>query len=163
MNSTFKVFAKTGFVMGALAVGFGAFGAHALRDVLAEKDLQVFETAVKYLFYHTIAMVVLALNYRKLNNRFLTLSLGLMLFGIFIFTGSLLLLSTRSIWGSDDYKFLGAITPVGGVSLILSWLLLFFKGFSHNADDGSEHQQGQHTHRHHQHKSSRSSKDKTAQ
>lgn len=156
MKSTFKVFARFGFVLAAIAVALGAFGAHALRDALAEKDMQVFETAIKYLFYHTLAIIGLALNYRKFNARFLTLALGLMLFGVFIFSGSLLLLSTRSLWGSDDYKFLGAITPIGGVSFILSWLLLFFKGFSPNADDADDHHHAHHSHRSHQHKSHRS-------
>jgi uncharacterized membrane protein YgdD (TMEM256/DUF423 family) len=162
MKSTFKVFAKIGFILAALAVALGAFGAHALRDALAEKEMQVYETAIKYLFYHTLAIITLALNYRKFNTLFLTISLGIMLLGIFIFSGSLLLLSTRSLWGSDDYKFIGAITPIGGILFILSWLLLFFKGFSINVNNEDNQPHGQHSHRSHQHKSRRSRTGNTA-
>lgn len=155
MKSTYKILAKTGVFLAALAVIVGAYGAHAIRDVVEEKDMQVFETAVKYQFYHALAIILFSLSYRRLNQKFLVFSLILMILGILIFSGSLYMLATVSLWGNDSYRVLGAVTPVGGLSLIMGWMLIFFKGFS---DDEYEFEQQandlkrEHRHRHHGHR-----------
>ncbi|MFN4082838.1 MAG: DUF423 domain-containing protein [Bacteroidia bacterium] len=162
MKSIYKTFAKIGFLFAGLAVIFGAFGAHSIKEIIPDKDLQVFETGVKYQFYHAIAIIILSLSYRKLNNKYLGLTILLMILGIFIFSGSLYALSTRTIWGSDSYKFLGAITPIGGLCYILAWFLLLFKGLSsneyeigstENTESHHSHHRKHHRHRHHRHSS----------
>jgi len=101
-----------------LAVGFGAFGTHSLRGQLDEYQLGVYQTAVQYHFYHALGLtlVALALQQQPLN-RLLQWSGSLMFIGTLLFSGSLYLLAlTGSRW-------LGMITPFGGLLFITSWLL----------------------------------------
>lgn len=107
-------------VLGALGVSLGAFGAHALKAHLeATGRLETFETAVRYQFYHTLALLALGL-LRLLRPE--ATSLGtvawLWLGGILVFSGSLYILCFTGL------RWLGAITPIGGVLLIAGWVLL---------------------------------------
>ena len=106
-------------VSGALVVGLGAFGAHGLEGRLSVDLMETFETAVRYQFYHTLALiaVVLAMG-RWPAARLPTVSGWLFVGGIVVFSRSLyLLVMTGATW-------LGAITPIGGVAFIAGWLLL---------------------------------------
>ena len=106
----------TGFLLGALSVAIGAFGAHGLNSILLENGrLDVFETAVKYQFYHTFAIIILGLLYKEAYQK-IKIPFYLFLFGIIIFSGSLYILSITNI------TFFGAITPFGGLSLIIGWI-----------------------------------------
>lgn len=126
-----------GAVLGALAVGIGAFGAHALHDLLLTNNrLDTFETASKYHFYHSFSLLVIGilihLNKNKIekneinkieinkNNKFLNIAGNLHIFGTLIFSGTLYLLCLTNI------KWLGAITPIGGVLLIIGWCLVAY-------------------------------------
>lgn len=115
-------------ISGALAVGLGAFGAHGLEAVLIQNGrLDTFQTAVTYHFYHTLALIgmgILALV--KPNWRGIVFSAWCMIVGIFIFSGSLYLLSFSGI------TWLGAITPLGGVSFIFGWCSLVFLSIKNN-------------------------------
>lgn len=105
-------------IMGAIGVGAGAFGAHALKDRLSPGDLAIYETAVKYWMYHSLAACVIALVMSRIENGFMKASAGLMILGTLIFSGTLVaLVFTQN-------RMLGAVTPIGGVFLILAWLLL---------------------------------------
>ena len=107
-------------LLGAMSVITGAFGAHGLHDLLVENDrLEVFEKAVMYQFYHSLALLLVAILMRFDESKYLSRSAGFFVFGIFIFSGSLYALSLT------NYTVLGAITPFGGVSFILGWLSLF--------------------------------------
>jgi uncharacterized membrane protein YgdD (TMEM256/DUF423 family) len=108
-------------LFGAFAVGIGAFGAHGLKDILAETGrLETFETAVKYHFYHSLALLMIGILYLfKPDWKQLKLAGILMMIGILIFSGSLYILSLTGI------TWLGAITPLGGVAFILGWAFLF--------------------------------------
>ena len=107
-------------ISGALSVIIGAFGAHGLHELLVENDkLNVFETAVNYQFYHSLALLLVGVLMRSDKSKFLSQSALLFAFGILIFSGSLYVLSVT------NYTVLGAITPVGGVLFILGWLALF--------------------------------------
>lgn len=107
-------------VLGALSVGIGAFGAHGLAAFLAQTGrAATFETAVRYQFYHTLALLLvgmLQLRYPRVP------ALGRValcfVVGMLIFSGSLYALVFSGI------KWLGAITPLGGVSMIVGWLWL---------------------------------------
>lgn len=118
---------KTSIILGitfaGLAVVLGAFGAHALKDKLEPSQLQVFETAVKYQMYHAIALLILGFAADKLNLQFATYASYLFIAGIIFFSGSLYLLSCKSILGIEHWKFLGPITPIGGLCFILAWLM----------------------------------------
>ena len=111
---------QTGAVFGALAVGIGAFGAHGLADLLeASGRSDTFETAVKYHFYHAIALVLLGIiAHQPYKQKWLRWSAYAFAAGIFIFSGSLYVLSLTGV------TWLGAITPIGGVAFIAGWIFM---------------------------------------
>ena len=107
-----------------LAVGFGAFGAHALKSRLDDYALGVFQTAVQYHFYHSLALLavgVIALN--QPQTAMLKSSGWLFLIGILVFSGSLYALSITGV------RWLGAITPLGGLAFIAGWACLAATGW----------------------------------
>jgi len=106
-------------ILGASAVGIGAFGAHALKNVLEKTGkAEVFETGVKYHFWHVLALLAIALLMEKISSTFLQYSAWSFISGILIFSGSLYVLSITG------YSKLGAITPIGGLAFILGWVFL---------------------------------------
>jgi uncharacterized membrane protein YgdD (TMEM256/DUF423 family) len=113
----------TASVFGMLAVITGAFGAHGLKALLPVSQLEVWHTAVQYNFYHVFALLFLS-TFAKFKNRLITLAYYFFTFGIVFFSGSLYLLSCRSILGWDWLIALGPITPLGGLLFILGWLML---------------------------------------
>ena len=108
----------TGALLAALSVGLGAFGAHALKNSLSAKELDVFETAVRYQMYHALALVMLGVVMAKVDTTLLSISGTLFTIGILFFSGSLYALIF------SGQRWLGMITPVGGLALILAWILL---------------------------------------
>jgi len=107
-------------VLGVLAVSLGAFGAHALKPLLmANGRLDTFELAVRYHFYHTFALLAVAILMEKFSDSGLKLSVLLFLVGIFLFSGSLYALCLLNI------SKVAIITPFGGVFLIAGWSTLF--------------------------------------
>lgn len=102
-----------------LAVACGAFGAHGLRGHLAEPELTIYRTAVDYQMWHALGLGLIGLLIeRHPNERFLAKAGGLIFGGIVLFSGSLYLLSLTGA------RWLGMITPFGGVAFIGGWLLL---------------------------------------
>ncbi|MEP7141559.1 MAG: DUF423 domain-containing protein [Ferruginibacter sp.] len=117
-------FLKTAALLGALAVLSGAFGAHALKQLLSDKYLAIFETAVRYQFYHVFALVAVGILFKEFPNTYLLWSGRLFCYGILFFSGSLYLLTLLEAMGQQGFKWLGAITPAGGLCLIAGWVLL---------------------------------------
>lgn len=104
---------------GFLAVAFGAFGAHGLKQKLSADMLAVYQTGVQYHFYHTFALFGVALLMLQLpQSTALRWSALLFCVGILIFSGSLYVLAVTGI------RWLGAITPLGGVAFLAGWILL---------------------------------------
>ena len=106
-------------VNGFLAVSIGSFAAHMLRDKLSPELLNTFQTGVQYHMYHTLALLgigLMMLNFPASN--LLRISAYLMMSGIFLFSGSLYLLSITGI------RWLGAITPLGGLCFLTAWALI---------------------------------------
>ena len=115
-----KLFIQFAAFSGFVAVALGAFGAHALKDKLMSSGyLETYQTAVSYQFYHTLALLVIGLFAMKYPGSLITYSGYSMIFGIIVFSGSLFLLCFTGT------KWLGAITPVGGLGFLAGWLLLF--------------------------------------
>lgn len=108
---------------GAVCVVLGAFGAHALRESLAPEQLQVFETGVRYQFYHTFALLACALLAGRVSTN---VASKFFIGGIIAFSGSLYLLSTRTLTGLENWTWLGPVTPLGGLCFIIGWILLFY-------------------------------------
>ena len=119
-----KTFLKTAAVLGALSVILGAFGAHALKHLITDKNLQTFETGVRYQFYHVIALFITGILYKDFTNNYLEWAGRLFCLGILLFSGSLYLLSFIELTNMLGLKWVGAITPLGGVCFITGWLLL---------------------------------------
>ena len=115
---------KTAALLGALAVALGAFGAHALKKLLSEKYLLVFETAVRYQFYHVFALVAVAVLLKEFPNSHLLWSGRLFCLGILLFCGSLYLMVLLEAMGQQGFKWVGAITPLGGICFIAGWVLM---------------------------------------
>lgn len=105
-------------LFGALAVALGAFGAHALRGLLDEKSLAVWQTAVDYQFRHVLALLAAGLLARAQAARGTTLAAVAFVLGIVLFSGSLYALAL----GAPHW--IGAITPLGGAAFIAGWLAL---------------------------------------
>lgn len=117
-------------INGFLAVALGAFAAHALRERLSESLLATFQTGVQYQMYHSLALLgigLLAINYPNANLP--KISAYSFQIGIVLFSGSLYLLSVTGI------RWLGAITPLGGVAFLAGWACLFW--FAFNKTSGS--------------------------
>jgi len=111
-----KLFITLAALSGMLAVTFGAFGAHALRTRLDEHALGVFQTAVQYHFYHSLALLAVGVIALSQPQTALLRSSGyLFMVGILVFSGSLYLLSMSGL------RWLGAITPLGGLAFIAGW------------------------------------------
>lgn len=109
----------TAGIMGAISVGIGAFGAHGLQDTLvANGRMETFETAVKYQFYHTLALLLLGILMLNIEQNYLSYAAYAFIGGTVVFSGSLYTLSLTNI------TWLGAITPIGGLGFILGWILL---------------------------------------
>ncbi|OSY86919.1 membrane protein [Tenacibaculum holothuriorum] len=116
MNQTILIF---GAIYGMLAVIFGAFGAHALKKVLNNDQLKSFETGIKYQMYHAIVLLLVGFNIQNASN-FLGWSF---IIGIFLFSFSIYGLILSDSRGKK-LRFLGPITPLGGLLLIIGWALL---------------------------------------
>jgi uncharacterized membrane protein YgdD (TMEM256/DUF423 family) len=110
-----RVFALSGAALAFAAVAAGAFGAHALRERLAADLLAVFETGVRYHMYHALALFAVAWAAGRWPAPQLTWAGWLFIGGIVVFSGSLYLLALTG------HRWLGAITPLGGVALLAGW------------------------------------------
>lgn len=116
MERTFFIIAS---LFGALSVAFGAFGAHALRWRIEESLLANYQTGVSYMFYHALALLAVAWALSRWPASSLSVWAGwLFVVGIVIFSGSLFVMAFTGL------RWLGAITPIGGVAFIAGWLLL---------------------------------------
>ena len=111
-------------ILGCLAVIFGAFGAHALKKILNEDQLKSFETGVKYQMYHAIVLLVVGLNFdlETPSEKYMVISF---ITGIVLFSFSIYGLVISSAY-NKKLKFLGPITPLGGLFLVCGWCFLTF-------------------------------------
>ncbi len=114
-------------IMGALAVGIGAFGAHGIKPRISTELMHTFETGSRYHFYHVIAMLGVYLLWLKDPHKIYQYIIRSFLVGIILFSFSLYLLATKEMIGIESWTWIGALTPIGGVFFILGWLGLTFR------------------------------------
>ena len=107
----------------ALAILFGAFGSHALKERLSAQSLEVYDIATRYLMFHALGIFLIALLGFQLPKESLEIPVIMMIVGTSIFSGSLYLVAML------DFKKLGMVTPIGGLLLIVSWLLLAYNTY----------------------------------
>ncbi len=127
MNNKILGFAA---ILGLLAVIIGAFGAHSLKEKLSPEALQSFETGVRYMMYHVLALLIIG-NSRMITKKSKLLISVFFLVGIIFFSGSIFAISTNLV----QAKQIWLITPLGGVFFVLGWLisaLSFFKSTDDN-------------------------------
>ena len=116
---TSKSLLISGSIFMALAVVFGAFGAHIIQDMLTPERFQVYQTGVEYHFYHALGLLLLgAVSFHISDSKWISRSGIAFIAGIIIFSGSLYILTLT------DTGWLGAVTPLGGVAFILGWIFL---------------------------------------
>ena len=122
---------------GLFAVALGAFGAHLLKKVLTPEDMQVFETGVRYQFYHTFALLFVAILSRYVGQRWTGIAGWFFVLGIALFSGSLYLLAAAEAFGfKESTTLIGPLTPLGGVLLMAGWLALFRAAFDYKKPTG---------------------------
>jgi len=114
-----KTILMTAAILLALAVALGAFGAHGLKAKLSGDMMQVYKTGVEYHFYHALGLLLIGILSFHIPSSYLNLAASLLFAGVVIFSGSLYVLAITGI------KWLGAITPLGGLCFIAGWLMLF--------------------------------------
>ena len=107
----------------ALAILLGAFGSHALKEKLSAQSLEVYDIATRYLMFHALGIFLIALLGFQLPKKSLEIPVIMMIVGTSIFSGSLYLVAML------DFKKLGMVTPIGGLLLIVSWLLLAYNTY----------------------------------
>ncbi len=113
-----KTILVTAAVSLALAVIIGAFGAHGLKSRLSPEMMDIYKTGVEYHFYHALGLLLVGILSVQMPSSLMNLSALLLFLGIVIFSGSLYVLAVSGI------KWLGAITPIGGLCFIAGWILL---------------------------------------
>lgn len=118
-----KKILSTGATLGMIAIILGAFGAHALKKVLSIEQLSTFETGVRYQMYHALFLLFIGLM-KNISLKAKKTIYFLVLFGILLFSGSIYLLATNDLT-AFDFKVIGFITPIGGLLLIVAWVILF--------------------------------------
>ena len=119
MNKTILI---TASILGITGIMLGAFAAHGLKDLISAESIQTFDTGVKYQMYHAIFLLVIG-SVNSVQLKFKKIIFYLTLIGIIFFSGSIYGLSTNSI-SSFDFKTIGFITPIGGLLLIIAWVVL---------------------------------------
>ncbi|HRH03231.1 MAG TPA: DUF423 domain-containing protein [Bacteroidia bacterium] len=121
---------KTSLIIAAslalCSVCLGAFGAHTLKPLLSSEQLLSYETAVRYQMYHSLAALLVLSFYERLNKKQVVRISQLFFLGILLFSGSIYLLSCRDLLGISNYKWLGPITPIGGMVFMAGWIYLIF-------------------------------------
>ena len=120
-----KNFIGIAALLGALSVALGAFAAHKLRDLLPADGVAVFETGVRYQFYHTFALLIVGILSEKITNRWMRIAGNCFIIGIILFCGSLYTLTMLRLTETTTLNnIVGIITPFGGLFFIIGWLFL---------------------------------------
>lgn len=120
MNKTILI---TAALLGILSIIFGAFGAHALKELISFELQQTFETGVRYQMYHALLLLFLG-NTSLIKFKTKKIIYYLVLIGVLLFSGSIYGLATNALT-SFNFKIIGFITPIGGLLLILAWSFIF--------------------------------------
>ena len=123
-NNMQKSFLSVAAILGALSVALGAFAAHKLREIAAPDAVAVFETGVRYQFYHVFALLFVGLLSERVSNRWMVWAGNCFIMGIIFFCGSLYTLTALKAAAVSPMKLIGIATPVGGVFFIAGWVFL---------------------------------------
>ena len=120
-----KLFIKLSIILCFISILLGAFASHLLKEFLTESNLSSFLTGTRYQMFHGISILVLSLNHKKFKEGLSTILIT-MITGTILFSFSIYLLSTQSI-SNISVSYLALLTPIGGILLICSWIMLLFQ------------------------------------
>lgn len=124
----------TGGILILIAVALGAMGAHALKEILTDKNMTSFETGVRYQMYMGLAIMALGLNYSKFRKRSFKLFIGFIITGTILFSLSIYGLVWADTVGASLKMIFGPITPLGGTLMIIGWLLFILQFLTHKEE-----------------------------
>lgn len=110
----------TACILAALSVALGAFAAHGLKNMISDNAVATFETGVRYQFYHAFALLFTAILYKEYHS--VKIAAWLFIIGILLFSGSLYLLTMTQGMVKPGFKWVGPLTPIGGMFLIGGWI-----------------------------------------
>jgi uncharacterized membrane protein YgdD (TMEM256/DUF423 family) len=113
-----------GTLLTAFSVMLGAFGAHGLRQLVSPEQIEVFKTGVQYQFYHAFALILTGIISQFYDSSLLKWAARLFLVGILFFSGSLYAFTGFEVLKTEGGKWLGPITPLGGLCFIAGWICL---------------------------------------
>ena len=118
-------FLSVAAILGALSVALGAFAAHKLKTMVGPDTVAIFETGVRYQFYHVFALLFVAFLSDKIHNRWMIWAGNCFIMGIIFFCGSLYVLTALTIAENTHRTLAGIATPIGGVFFIAGWIFLY--------------------------------------
>jgi len=119
-----KGFLRTGAFFGMLSVILGAFAAHTLKGMISDHAIATFETGVRYQFYHSLALIMTGMLFKEFDYKVTKIAGLLFIAGIILFSGSLYCLTYLQASVNPGFRWIGAITPFGGLCFITGWIFL---------------------------------------
>lgn len=119
-----KGYLRLAVLLGALAVILGAFGAHGLKKIAPESAVAIFETGVRYQFYHVFALALTAIMWKEFPNKWIQRAGAVFIIGMILFSGSIYILTWLVSANIAGGRWVGPLTPTGGIFLIAGWLCL---------------------------------------
>ncbi len=125
-----KSFLRIAFIFALLSVALGAFAAHGLKQHLSEYQINIFQTGVRYQFYHSFALIASWLLAGHLSIKYIRWAAWSFIIGILFFSGSLYGLACHELLGIENKSILGPMTPIGGLFFIIGWLMLIIASYS---------------------------------
>jgi uncharacterized membrane protein YgdD (TMEM256/DUF423 family) len=120
----YKTYLTIAAVLAILAVALGAFGAHGIKSTVTPDTFEIYETGVRYHFYHVFALLAVGILYASFPGPALRWSGGCFIAGIFLFSGSLYLITALKAAGKAIPMAIGVLTPLGGLCFIVGWVML---------------------------------------
>jgi len=125
-----KTYLVTGIIACLICIVLGAFGAHALKAMLGPSEIATWKLGTEYQFMHGLALILLSL-FHSIESKLIKWSYIAFLLGILLFSGSLYLLTFKSVLLPSALSIIGPLTPIGGILLILGWLFFLLAIFKH--------------------------------
>ena len=119
-----KGFIQLATFLGGLSVALGAFAAHKLKELVNEQVVGIFETGVRYQFYHVFALALAGVLYKEFSQTWIKYAGYFFIAGIICFSGSLYFLTAKTIIALDGFRWVYIITPIGGLFFITGWVCL---------------------------------------
>jgi uncharacterized membrane protein YgdD (TMEM256/DUF423 family) len=124
-----KQMIRAGAAILSASIALGAIGTHFIQRFIPVDHMNTYKTGIEYMMIHGLGILLIASLLRRLHESTSRNVFFMFIAGIVIFTGTLILLSTRTLWIGDAISWLGMITPIGGALMIGGWALLAMKGY----------------------------------